>query len=162
MIGKIREVYGLPEVAALIELASERYMTLHAPLSTGYNADRSPCECGQSARLHAAGGGPCGKAKCPCRNYRPTDKAEAAVSGEYADLIHRKNLTDGERQRIVVGMADLDLAMRRVNDWVKQQVAEYLEQGPAEINQSEVIFRRTSHFRAICVIQREMNGEVRD
>ncbi len=126
--------YTLPQVAMLLMQAPELYQSVTSPSSQSYESIY-------------------GK---PARNQQ-----EEKIGETHAEILRGLRLSDAEKETMLIGLIDLDVAMRSMPEGTLRGVASFVQFGPKEINAKEVIFRH-GHTHHVMTVWRQMNGEFND
>lgn len=125
--------YTLPQVTMLLLQAAELYQRVSSPTTT------------HLSDLYG----------------KPNRSAQEEKVGEvHAEIMRRMNL-GGDWETVLVGLIDLDIAMKRLGAGYQRGIASFLEAGPRHIDATNVDFRH-GHERYVIRLWREMNGEQSD
>ena len=125
------QTYSIAQVAAMLLYAPDRFIASHDPATQSFEPPD------------------------PKKRRPSVDEAQAA-----AEIMRRRNLSQREREAMLIGLADLDLAMRRLDHEHRQGVARFCLNGPSYIDEraNRVEFQpfQARHVRALW---RAVNGQ---
>ena len=107
--------------------AAELYMQVHSPITQGYV---SP--------------------------YAASD-AEVKAGVVHAEIVRRLNLSEAERELVLIALIDLDQAMQQVSELTRRGIHSFLQFGPKEMHPDEVVFRH-GHAHHVLDVFHAMNG----
>lgn len=89
---------------------------------------------------------------------KPRPSRDEEKAGEvHAEIVRRLNLSASARESVLIGLCDLDQAMKRMAVGTRLGIASYVQSGPRSITADDVEFKygQTKHVMAVW---REMNG----
>ena len=146
-MARTSDAYSVAQVAAMLMLAAELYMRATSPVRA-------------EPRL----------ADLPPGRVRKCQKCDRDIHGDecvfckappspevlHADVLRRLGLSDADRETLLIGLADLDMAMRRVRPLTRQGIADYVERGPFRIEKEFVEFRM-GHSAHVVTVWRSIN-----
>jgi hypothetical protein len=122
--------YTLPQVAMLMMSAAELYQRVTAPSAV------------QMSDLYG----------------KPNRSPQEEKVGEvHAEIVRQMNF-GGDGETVLIGLIDLDQAMKRMAFGIKVGIADFVRWGPRDITADDVIFRR-GHAHAVVSVWKAMNGE---
>lgn len=136
----------------MLLLCGELYMKAHAPSGVYLDPDNAvvkarnkKCrECQQTFLSYA-------QEVCePCKLKR-----QAPVV--HADVLQKLKLSTADWETLAVGLADLDVAMRRVSDHNRRGISQFVELGPQVLEANQVQFRH-GHAPHVLALWRAING----
>lgn len=123
------QTYSIAQVAAMLLYAPDRFIAAHDPATQSFEPPD------------------------PKKRRPSVDEAHAA-----AEIMRRRNLSQREREALVIGLADLSIAMARISSEHRQGVLRFCLHGPSYLDDKRVEFQpfQARHVRALW---RAVNGQ---